>query len=332
MVFNIETRRNQDSNFPATPPTNAVPRVSTKSDPIEPHDSINIYNPSCLPAIWIRVRDFFTSIYSFLRRLCCREPQQNADITAEKSKNSAQSTSNQLDSPQPLEQENQQLFEEINGIALREIELLPQPVDDYRIMGEIQGWTPRQMENYLSGREKAPSPLHLQAARYIRAQERSQETREEEIIPHVFVGNYDALRALDPSQGNNPRNFAQVISVTSQDPNTSNEFSRASIPENIERRVLKVNDEEEAWIELEANFEPLFQMIDKARMSGANILIHCTQGQSRSVTVMMAYLIHRLGISAEDALVFVKTRRFIAEPIPGLQQRLIAYAGKVNRE
>lgn len=222
-----------------------------------------------------------------------------------------------------LESQNRQLSLEIEKIVSKTI--LPEAVDDPLILGDIYDWTPQKMVRILKGDEKAPTPCHLQAAKYIDSINRSQETRENEIIPFVYVGNYDALRAIDPSQGNNTLGFKRIISVTAQDPNTTNEFLKASIPSSINRIAVKVNDEDNAWMELESNFETLFRMIDDARRSKEPILIHCSQGQSRSVTVMMAYLINRLHINSYDALKFIKTKRFLAEPIPGLQARLIRY-------
>lgn len=91
-----------------------------------------------------------------------------------------------------------------------------------------------------------------------------------------------------------------------------------------------MNDEESAWLKLQANFENLFSIIDQARLSEEPLLIHCSQGQSRSVTVMLAYLINRCRVRLEDALVYTKTKRFLAEPIPGLQTRLKQYADSLG--
>jgi predicted protein tyrosine phosphatase len=220
--------------------------------------------------------------------------------------------------------------EELQRIITNDQTILPQPVDNHYVMQDIVRWTPEYMVNVLEGREAAPTPLHFQAAQFIDAQNKCQETREHEIIPHVYVGNYDALRVIDPAQGSNPVGFTRVISVTRMDPRSGDEFSRANIPLSVRRVSVEVSDEDEAWNTLEENFEEFFSMIDQARANGENILIHCSQGQSRSVTVMIAYLINRCHVNPERALHYIRTKRFLAEPIPGLNARLIAYAHKLG--
>jgi hypothetical protein len=215
--------------------------------------------------------------------------------------------------------------ERIRSEIINDQTKLPQPVDDYDIMDNINDWTRGYMANVLAGRTEAPTPLHLQAAQYINAQNICQETREHEIIPHVYVGNYDALRSIDPMQGNNPVRFTRVISVTRQSPTNGDEFYEANIPDTVDRVSVEVSDDDTAWSDLVNNFERFFKMIDDAREKGENILIHCSQGQSRSVTVMMAYLINRFHVTPEQALHYIRTKRFIAEPVPGLYNRLETY-------
>jgi dual specificity MAP kinase phosphatase len=50
----------------------------------------------------------------------------------------------------------------------------------------------------------------------------------------------------------------------------------------------------------------LFFFADEGRQKGAGVLVHCLAGISRSVTVTVAYLIHSMNLSLNDAYDFVK--------------------------
>ena len=280
-----------------------------------------------------------TRIWDAYTRVHSRESmeQTSPDIPSteppEKEKNNSPtevispvSSTEPLMTPSVLDSENERLFQEINGIASRI--KLPKPVEDASIIHDIAKLTPRQTLKILVQPETAPSNQHLQAIRFLNVMGQSQKTNLNQILPHVFLGNYEAFRSVDPSKGN-PQHFTRVISVTAQDANSSNEFVRVCVPKYVHRIVKKVNDEETAWIELETDFETLFQFIDTARLAKENILIHCSQGQSRSATVLIAYLINRFHVTFEDAMVFLKTKRFLVDPIPGLQKKLALYEKRI---
>ena len=68
------------------------------------------------------------------------------------------------------------------------------------------------------------------------------------------------------------------------------------------------------------NLPMIFQFIDSAKETNGKILVHCQAGISRSVSVVMAYIIwnHYNDIkSIYDVLTMVRTIRTIADPITG---------------
>jgi protein tyrosine phosphatase (PTP) superfamily phosphohydrolase (DUF442 family) len=75
-------------------------------------------------------------------------------------------------------------------------------------------------------------------------------------------------------------------------------------------------------------FEATNAFIAKGRRKGG-VLVHCYAGQSRSSTLVMAYLIAREGLQAEQALQVVKTARPCACPNSGFMRQLDAYAATV---
>ncbi len=60
-------------------------------------------------------------------------------------------------------------------------------------------------------------------------------------------------------------------------------------------------------------FKPAFEIIDKAVFGGERVLVHCAEGKSRSVALVVAYLMQRFQVSYDDAAAFVKARRPCAD-------------------
>ncbi|KAM0031995.1 putative phosphoric monoester hydrolase [Helianthus debilis subsp. tardiflorus] len=56
-----------------------------------------------------------------------------------------------------------------------------------------------------------------------------------------------------------------------------------------------------------------------------NVLVHCFAGRSRSVTVVVAYLMKTHGMSSYEALNLVKSKRSVAAPNAGFILQLQSY-------
>lgn len=56
-------------------------------------------------------------------------------------------------------------------------------------------------------------------------------------------------------------------------------------------------------------FASICAWIDRARIEGGKILVHCRVGVSRSATVTIAYVMKHLNISLVDAYLIVRSRR-----------------------
>lgn len=66
------------------------------------------------------------------------------------------------------------------------------------------------------------------------------------------------------------------------------------------------------------------EFIDEClRQPKGNVLVHCFAGRSRSVTIVVAYLMTRLGMSLTDASIAVTRCRVLAKPNPGFIVQLM---------
>lgn len=144
----------------------------------------------------------------------------------------------------------------------------------------------------------------------------------------VYIGNYSCYESLSLSRTDVKNadektyelpEITRVISVTHQVPEGADLKGTSTITEYL---CLRPTDTEEGWALLSGNFNFMFNMIDRALREQQPILVHCTQGESRSAIVVIAYLMHRCNVTYEQALNFVKDKRYVVGPNPELVERL----------
>ncbi|KAK7363709.1 hypothetical protein VNO77_05861 [Canavalia gladiata] len=85
-------------------------------------------------------------------------------------------------------------------------------------------------------------------------------------------------------------------------------------------KVIDVADRDD--VDLKQYFNECFDFIDEAKRHGGNVLVHCFAGRSRSVTIIVAYLMKTRGMSFSEALQHVRSKRPTAYPNPGFIQQL----------
>ncbi|PSS01458.1 Dual specificity protein like, partial [Actinidia chinensis var. chinensis] len=69
-------------------------------------------------------------------------------------------------------------------------------------------------------------------------------------------------------------------------------------------------------------FEECFNFIEEAKRAGGGVLVHCVVGKSRSVTIVIAYLMRKHRMSVSEALKLVRSKRSIASPNCGFMLQL----------
>ncbi|KAK3440880.1 hypothetical protein EUGRSUZ_B01140 [Eucalyptus grandis] len=94
-------------------------------------------------------------------------------------------------------------------------------------------------------------------------------------------------------------------------------------PDDFVYKVIKVTDREDTNIR--ECFDECFEFIDEAKRLGGGVLVHCFVGKSRSVTIVVAYLMKKHGMSLSQALEHVKSRRPQASPNSGFMSQLQDY-------
>jgi dual specificity MAP kinase phosphatase len=116
-----------------------------------------------------------------------------------------------------------------------------------------------------------------------------------EVVPYLFLGNAKNSADLECLYKNG---IKYILNVT---PNVPNTFENTSTFKYLQ---IPITDH---WSEnLSAFFPKAIAFIDEARSQNSGVLVHCLAGISRSVTVVVAYLMHSLKLSLNDAYDYVK--------------------------
>ncbi|KAL1198500.1 Dual specificity protein phosphatase 1 [Cardamine amara subsp. amara] len=95
---------------------------------------------------------------------------------------------------------------------------------------------------------------------------------------------------------------------------------RPAHPDDFVYKVVRVVDKEDT--NLERYFDECVDFIDEAKKQGGSVLVHCFVGKSRSVTIVVAYLMKKHGMSLNQALQHVKSKRPVANPNAGFIKQL----------
>lgn len=91
-------------------------------------------------------------------------------------------------------------------------------------------------------------------------------------------------------------------------------------PNEFVYKIINVPDKQDA--DIKQYFDDCINFIDEAKRTGGGVLVHCVVGKSRSVTIVVAYLMKKQGMSKSEALQHVRSKRPIASPNPGFRVQL----------
>ncbi|XP_052208502.1 dual specificity protein phosphatase 1 isoform X2 [Diospyros lotus] len=91
-------------------------------------------------------------------------------------------------------------------------------------------------------------------------------------------------------------------------------------PNDFVYKIINIADRED--VNIAQYFDDCFNFIDEAKRMGGAVLVHCFVGRSRSVTIVVAYLMKRRGMSLSEALEHVRSKRPLASPNSGFMLHL----------
>ena len=138
------------------------------------------------------------------------------------------------------------------------------------------------------------------------------------ILPHVWVGDmYYTKSFLKENQ------IEHVINASYFE---CSHDMRQHIPKYYEIDVMDMKN-----ANITIHFETVFDIINKAVSEGENVLLHCQAGISRSITLMIAYILKKQAVdndeskkwlTVEDILTDIQSKRRCADPNEGFRKQL----------
>ncbi|KAF2399163.1 dual specificity protein phosphatase 12 [Trichodelitschia bisporula] len=129
----------------------------------------------------------------------------------------------------------------------------------------------------------------------------------------LYIGGLFTLRRKEQMQ---EANITHVLSVLRQ-PLDKKLF------ESYKHMHVEVDDvEDENLLE---HFAATNAFVQEGLDGGGGVFVHCAMGKSRSATCVLAYLIHKYGITPSEALAQVRQSRPLVEPNEGFWQQLELY-------
>ncbi|XP_017328111.1 dual specificity protein phosphatase 22-B [Ictalurus punctatus] len=128
------------------------------------------------------------------------------------------------------------------------------------------------------------------------------------VLPDLYLGNFKDARDREQLARNN---ITHILSIHDTAAPILQEMTYLCIP----AADLPTQD-------LKKHFKQSIMFMHECRLKGEGCLVHCLAGVSRSVTLVVAYIMTVTGLGWQEALAAVRVARPCATPNPGFQKQL----------
>lgn len=128
------------------------------------------------------------------------------------------------------------------------------------------------------------------------------------VLPDLYLGNFKDARDREQLARNN---ITHILSIHD-----------SAAPILQEMTYLCISAADLPTQNLTQHFKQSIMFMHESRLKGEGCLVHCLAGVSRSVTLVVAYIMTVTGLGWQDALAAVKVVRPCAGPNLGFQRQL----------
>ncbi|XP_047224986.1 dual specificity protein phosphatase 22-B [Girardinichthys multiradiatus] len=128
------------------------------------------------------------------------------------------------------------------------------------------------------------------------------------VLPDLYLGTFNDTKDTDQLAKSN---IKYILSIHEEAPPriTGMTHLHLSVPDTSTYKITQ-------------HFKQSIMFMHESRLEGAGCLVHCLGGKSRSVTLVVAYIMTVMGLGWKDALDAVKVVRPGANPNLGFQTQL----------
>eukprot|EP00960_Hanusia_phi_P011234 328637-Hanusia_phi.AAC.5 len=137
------------------------------------------------------------------------------------------------------------------------------------------------------------------------------------VTDFLYVGGLHVAQNLELLKGVGISHIINCSKITSED----------FYPESFTYMSIYINDAPSE--DISCHIYNAIHFIDKARREGKKILVHCTQGVSRSCSICIAYTMLREKISYDEAFQRLKLKRGICNPNAGFCSQLVRWGKRL---
>lgn len=131
------------------------------------------------------------------------------------------------------------------------------------------------------------------------------ESMADEILPGIWLGNYEASQNLNFIRTNK---IKYIINVSDNLPNNFPNLKYL----NHYIKDIKICKSEYSFYKLCEAFDQTFHFIVNAIKSHSNLLIHCKRGHHRSASFLAVFISRFMNVSLEDSMKYIKYHRPLA--------------------
>jgi protein-tyrosine phosphatase len=135
------------------------------------------------------------------------------------------------------------------------------------------------------------------------------------ITEYLYIGSLNDVLKLPLGS----KKFSLIISLCNS----------SKYPEFKHIPVIHIDIEDSEDVNIYKYFSYTNSLIERAKEDG-NVLVHCRAGISRSVSIVLAYMMKTYRMSLDEAIHHVKNIRRIANPNIGFLKQLSEYEEKLK--
>lgn len=137
----------------------------------------------------------------------------------------------------------------------------------------------------------------------------------QEILPKLFLGPYASGKRREELRAKNITHIMIVRSAIER-------IIAAKYPEEFKYHIVEIPDV--PTVSLLPYLGECKRFLDEGRAVGG-VLVHCDSGISRSAAVVIAYVMHELKMTYDQAFQYVSDRRCCVHPNLGFMHQLSEY-------
>jgi len=126
-----------------------------------------------------------------------------------------------------------------------------------------------------------------------------QEYDADEIIPNLWLGNYQSAFSSEFLKNHNIKNIIRIMV----------EFDKNNIFKGVKYYHIPIKDTDTCVPNIENIFNTCNKIIDNCLNNNEGILIHCKRGHHRSAAVVASYLIKNLKYDYEKTFKYINSLR-----------------------